>query len=406
MRPYICEGFDQGLRPVAERFQAASARDAVARAQRANIVVTGVRLDWRQLVQGDIGARKPKAKDLALFTRQLGTMLRSGIPMVRSLRVLAELTEGSVLKKSALETARYVEEGNSLADALQRNAQVFPGTMLRMIAAAEYSGSLEQTLDQLADQFEQEEFFRSKFISAMTYPAIVTTIGFGAQIGVLTMILPKFAAIYKDLGTELPAVTQLLMHVSNFLIHDGWMVPFLIIALVLGLRTLVRRSNWLRGQFAQLALRLPIFGPLNRKRQAARFVRTFAGLYASGVPIVTALEYAAGTLTNVLMVDAVKEVAGRAAQGGVLAPSFRKSGLFPTIVVEMVAVGEETSELDTMLLKAASQCEQEVRVTLERLTSLLEPLLMVFLTAAVGAVLVPTMLPVLTMGSHMGQLGN
>lgn len=403
MPAYICEGFDHGLKPVMQRLEAASVADAVARLQREQISVTRVRRDWQQLLHSQVTNEKPKLTELVAFCRQLATMIATGIPVVRGLRVLADLHTGRRLGRVALETAQHLEDGVSFADALQKNAWAFTPVMLRMIGAAELTGNLDQALNQLADQFEQEEYFRSKVISAMTYPAIVLAVAVAGQVLILTLIMPRFAAIYHDLGTPLPASTQFLMGISSYLVAYGWTLPLIVIALWLLAGLAVRKVQVLRLLLARLELTAPIIGPLNRRRQSARFVRTFAGLYGSGVPIVTAMEFAAGSLSNPLLVDVVRQAAARAAHGGTLVPPFQQSRLFPPIMVEMLAIGEETGTVDTMLLRAASQSELEARITLERLTSVLEPVLVLILTGSVGAVLIPTLLPILTLANTFSQ---
>lgn len=400
MPRYVCEGFDASLRPVKQGLAASDLRDALARTRRMNITVTRITLDWASLAQMDLLPERPPATALANFCRQLSAMLAAVMPVVRSLQTLSEVADSRPLKALALETAATIEEGSSLSQALTRQAKLLPPVMLHMVAAAEESGRLPEMLAAVAEQFDQEAAVRRKLISAMTYPAVVLLMAVAAQIFFLTYIIPQFDNVYQMMGGSLPASTQRLIFLSQLVRTHGWIIP--LIAAAAGAVGLIayRRVRGLQQLFGRLALRLPVLGPLNTKRQAARFIRTFGGLYGSGIPIVRALELAAGSLSNPLLIEVARRATAQVTAGEALAPVLRQSRLFPPIVVEMVAVGEETGTLDTMVLRAATQCESEVGEGLDRLTKLLEPLLILFLTISVGAVLIPTMLPVLQLSSQ------
>lgn len=403
MPTYICTGFDPSLQPVRRRLQAPTRKEAMHRLQRMHVTVTDIRVDWRALLDAELMPSKLSADELHLFCDQLATMLGAGIAIVRSLRTLADLMQGRVTKRLALDLARRIEEGCSLTEALQYHEALLPPVLMRMVAAAEASGRLQETLVLLAAQFEQEADVRRKVKGAMTYPAFIMVMGIAANLFYLTVVLPQFSAIYADMGAELPAATRMLIKISAFLRSYGWALPLLVVGLWLVLRALIRKTPPLRKQIAAAALAAPILGDLNRKRQAATFMRTLAGLFGSGVPVVRALGLAGGTLTNPLLRSVADSAASRVAMGGQLTGAFRESRLFPPILVEMMAVGEESGDLEAMLLKAAAQVEAELKGALEQLGKVLEPLLIVILTGSVAAVFIPTMLPVLTLSSHLSN---
>lgn len=404
MKLYRCEGFDASLRQVSHRLEASDLRDALARSRRLDMTVTRIALDWSSLAQLELSPQRPPDTALASFCRQLSAMLAAGMPLVRSLQTLSEVTDGRTLKRLALECATAIQEGSSLSQALSRQVSLLPPVMRQMVAAAEESGRLPEMLETLAEQFDQEAAIRRKLIAAVIYPAVVAVLAVAAQLFFLLYLIPQFTQVYQMMGGRLPASTQLLIGLSGAVRAYGWMLPpALAAALLLGAAAF-RRIGRVRQYCGLLALKLPVLGPLSAKRQAARFIRTFGGLYGSGVPIIRALELAEGSLTNPLLADVARLATDHVLAGQPLAPVLRQSRRFPPVVVEMIAVGEETGTLERMVLRAAARCETEVEATLDGLTRVLEPLLILLLTVSIGAVLIPTILPVLQLSSQLQMM--
>lgn len=400
MPPYVVEGFAAGRQPVREQIWAAGARDAVARANRLQITVTRIRLDWRGLAQYDLSPRKPSAAALAAWCQQFGAMVKAGIPVLPALRTLADLVAERSLRLLTVETASAVEQGQSLGAALERHAALLPPELVQSLAAAELSGQLERTLGALAASFERSATVRRKVAAALAYPTVVLILAIVALSVMLTLVLPRFTEIYRSMNDTLPAATLALLAFSGFVRAWGWALPLAAVVAGWGIRFAFRRSLALRRWWAALVLKAPIIGPIHRQEQSTRFIRTFSILVAGGLPTLQALSLAGRVLTNSVLAAAVQAAVNDGANGRRLAPAFRNGGLFPRLVTEMVAVGEETGSLETMMQRAADHGDQELQLALDRTTAVLEPLLIALLTVAVGSVLIPMLLPLLSLGQN------
>ncbi len=332
-------------------------------------------------------------KDLAVFSRQFATMIDSGLSLLRALTILEEQTENRELAKVLGHVRQDVESGQALSASLAKHPDAFPPLMVNMTKAGEVGGFLDQVLLQLAVNYEAEVRLRGKVKSAMTYPAVVFVLAILMCVGMLVFIVPTFADMFASLGGTLPAPTRLLVFLSDLL--RGALLP---LALLLGLGVVAwrrtHRHERVRAVVDPLKLRLPVFGPLFQKIALTRFSRNLSTLLSSGVPILHSLDIVAGTTGNVVVSRAVYDVQEAVRVGESLAGPLQAHPVFPPMVVQMLAVGENTGALDTMLGKVAQFYDQEVEATTEALTSLIEPLMIMVLGALVGSMILALYMPI------------
>lgn len=334
-----------------------------------------------------------KLKDLAVMARQMSTMISSGLTLIRTLSILAEQTENKVLG-ATLETVRTeVEAGAALSDAMARQSKIFPPLMISLVRAGEAGGFLEQTLESIAISFEKDVKLRSTIKSALTYPVAVLIIAFVAVVGMLIFVVPIFETMFNDLGGELPLPTQFLVVLSKNMI---WIGPLLLISIV-GF-SLWWRSNKNEPRVMAfvdpLRLRVPVFGGLFKKVAIARFTRNFGTMIGSGVPILQSLKIVGETSGNYVIESALVKVAESVRQGKSISAPLALEPVFPSMVVQMISVGEDSGSLETMLGKVADFYDEEVESTAEQLTALIEPLMIAVIGAVIGGMIVALYLPI------------
>lgn len=336
--------------------------------------------------------QKVSLRDLSVFCRQLATLVSAGVSIVQAISVLVEQTEKQRLKNALREVLGEVQTGETFSGALKQHPKIFPVVMISMIEAGELGGIMDQVLLGLADQFEKEYKLNGKVRTALTYPAIVVCMAILSVTFILTFVMPMVIGMFEGMKTELPWPTRMLLFLSNALRNHG---PEIVV--ILGLMTVaglwLRQKPVVRHWLDQLTLKLPVFGMLARKVAIARFSRTFSGLIRSGVPMIAALDVVKSTVDNLVMADSLQAAQESVTRGTGLAVPFRQNPLFPPMVVHMVAVGEETGELETMLLKAADFFEGEVDDMVNRLSSLIDPVLIVGIGVIIGFIVVSVMLP-------------
>jgi type IV pilus assembly protein PilC len=339
-----------------------------------------------------LGSAKIKMKDLAVFNRQFATMINSGLSLLRALNILAEQTESKALAKIVTEVRQDVEKGSSLSQAMGRHPKAFNRLYIAMVRAGETGGLLDQTLLQLADTLEKQVELKHKVKSAMTYPVAVLALVLMIVTAMLLFIVPMFKNLYHDLGGTLPLPTRLLLMVSSVMVTA---MPIVIVTLVVGVFGFKRwiETDKGRAAFDAFKLKVPVFGKLVHKTALTRFSRTLASLLRSGVPILESLEITADTVGNTVARRAVLDVQEGVKQGEPLARRMEQHKIFPPMVTQMLAVGEETGAVDTMLDKMGEFYEQEVEATVAALTSLLEPALIVVLGGAVGGMVISLYMP-------------
>lgn len=332
-------------------------------------------------------------RDLVIFCRQFSSLVNSGVAMIRTLNILSEQAENPIFANMLKSVKSDVEQGSSLSESFAKHPKVFDKFFISMIKAGETGGVLDEVLNRIAKFMEDKAKLSNKIKSAMAYPTLVSILATIIFFVMLTVILPKFSQIFSRLGSELPAYTQFLINISNYL-RSPMLFLFIaiVVCIVLGIGKVYSTKN---GKYFidRLALKAPIAGNIIKKVSVARFTRTFGTLIKSGVPILTSLEIVEESSGNAVIAEIVKNVYEEIKQGGTISGPLENSKIFPPMVVSMIAVGEETGELDAMLSKIADFYDSEVESAVDALTSMLEPLMMVFLGGMVGAVIVGMYLP-------------
>lgn len=335
-------------------------------------------------------------KDMVVFSRQFAAMISAGVPLLRTLTIIVEQCKNRKLKGVLDEVRKSVESGVSLSDALARQSGVFDKLYISMVRAGEAGGFLSEVLKRLADFLEARQKLNTKVRSAMVYPSVVLAIAILVFWAMLTFILPIFEGLFRNIGSELPAYTRFLMSLSEYM-RSIWMAIFVVCVLI-SLFFLRRyyRTEVGREHIDGLFLALPLFGDLSKKVAIARFCRTFGTLIKAGVPMLSALDVVKDTAGNASIARSVEKIYNEVRQGGSISKPMSRLPLFPTMVTQMVAVGEETGNLDDMLTKVAEFYDMEVDNSVEALTSLLEPIMVVGIGGIVGSVVVGMYLPIFT----------
>ena len=333
-----------------------------------------------------------KLKELSVFCRQFATMVNSGLPILRALAILSEQTDSKELAKILVQVRMDVEQGSSLSGALQKHPKAFNDLFIAMVRSGETGGVLDDVLLDLADTIETEVELRRKIKSAMTYPVVVLILVVGIMAAMLLFIVPQFETIYASLNSKLPLPTRILLGASKIVRRFWWMVIGGAIAGRWGLKRYKQTASG-RLRLDALKLKVPVFGPLFHKVALARFSSTFGMLLKSGVPILQAMDIVKETVNNKVLARAVDDVKGSIREGESIAKPLSRHAVFPPMVVQMLAVGEETGAVDTMLDKVARFYNSEVEATVDALTSLIEPLLIAVIGGAVGAAVVALYMP-------------
>jgi len=343
-----------------------------------------------------------KTKDIAVFCWQFATMIDAGMSLITALNTLIEQTTHPKLKTALKDVLKKVQEGESLSRAMSDHPKVFPSLMINMVEAGELGGVLDEVLSRLAVHFEKEHKMNEKVKSAMTYPAVVICIAILAVVFVLTFVLPTFVKMFEGMNVELPLLTRILLGVSAFLQANCLIVLGLAALLLLALTYLYKQPKF-RLAVEPILLGMPVFGMLTKKIAIARFSRTFGTLLRGGVPIITALDVVKKTTENLTMTNALSRAQDNIREGIGLASPLRASNIFSPMVIQMVAVGEETGELDKMLEKIADFYESDVEDVVSRLSSLLEPMLITFLGIVIGVIVLAVAIPMFDAVTAVGR---
>ncbi|MCL6433365.1 MAG: type II secretion system F family protein [Leptolyngbyaceae cyanobacterium HOT.MB2.61] len=341
-------------------------------------------------------------KDKAIFSRQFAALVNAGVAMVRGLGVLSEQCQNPKLKNALMEISADVQQGMNLSDAMRKHPQCFDNLYTSMIQAGEVGGVLDEVLNRLAKLLEDIARLQNQIKSAMAYPV---TVGFLATVIFIAMtvfLLPIFGNIFKELGTELPAFTQFMLGISEFLRSPRVLILIILIPVVIFAYTQYYKTRVGRETMDRLFLRLPLFGDLIQKTATARFCRTFGALTRSGVPILTCLEIVRDTAGNQVIANAVDEARREIQTGGLISIALQKEQVFPLMAIQMISIGEETGELDKMLMKVADFYEDEVEQAVKALTSIMEPIMIMFLGGMVGAILLSMYLPMFKVFETLG----
>jgi type IV pilus assembly protein PilC len=381
-----------------------AANEQIARSQlrKRNLKVLKLKPKPKDLF-ANVAFMQPKVtnKDIVIFTRQFSTMIDAGLPLVQGLNILAEQADNPTFRAILKQITKDVEGGSTLAEAMKKHPKVFNDLFVNLIAAGEVGGILDTILQRLATFIEKAEDLKSKIKGALTYPIVVIIIAFIVIAVILIFVIPVFQDMFSSFGSALPAPTQLVVNMSDFMKSN---IIFIIPAIFLFGFVFKQYRNTKGGRKTTdtIALKLPVFGDLLKKTAVARFTRTLGTMLSSGVPILDSLEIVAKTAGNVVIEEIVLEVRGSIAEGQTIAEPLSENDVFPGMVIQMISVGEATGALDTMLEKIADFYDKEVDAAVEALTSMLEPLLMLFLGGAIGGLVVAMYLPIFSMAGAVG----
>jgi type IV pilus assembly protein PilC len=392
-------GRDSSGKLVKGRVDAAGESSVVARLRTMGIApislkqVTGGTGLNRDISLGGIFDKKVSIKDLSVMSRQLATMIGAGLPLLKALTILADQSENPKLASTLDDVRGAVEGGSTFSDALAKHPREFPPIFLNLVRAGEVGGFLETSLDSVAKNYEKEVELKATIKSALTYPVVVLIMALLAVVGMILFIVPVFEDLFADLGGELPLPTRILVTISQNMV---WLGPLVIVMAVVG--TIWWRANRHKPKFRSvwepLLLKMPIFGELFKKIAIARFTRNFGTMIGSGVPILQALSIVGSTSGNWQIEQAVQSVQDSVRQGRTIAAPLALQPIFPSMVTQMIAVGEDSGALETMLEKISDFYDSEVQSTTEALTSLIEPLMIAFLGVILGGMIVALYLPI------------
>lgn len=338
-------------------------------------------------------------KDIAIFARQLATMMTSGVPLVQSFDIIGKGHENPRMQELVMTVKADVEGGSNLADSLRKHPLFFDDLVCNLVEAGEAAGVLDTLLDKIATYKEKTEILKAKIKKAMTYPTAVVIVAFIVTAILLIFVVPQFESLFKNFGADLPAFTQMVVSMSRFM-QDYWYLVFGGIGgAVYALLQAKKRSRKFNHGLDRLVLKMPVVGDIMTKAAIARFARTLSTMFAAGVPLVEALDSVSGATGNIVYSEAVLRMRDQVATGQQLQLTMAQSGLFPNMVVQMVAIGEESGSLDTMLGKVADFYEREVDDAVDSLSSLLEPMIMAILGVLVGGLVIAMYLPIFKMGA-------
>ncbi|MEL0063566.1 MAG: type II secretion system F family protein [Gammaproteobacteria bacterium] len=344
--------------------------------------------------------------DIALFTRQLATMMKAGVPLVQSFEIVADGMDNPPMKDLILKIRDEVSSGNSFAHAVKTQPEHFDELFCNLVDAGEQSGALETMLDRLATYKEKTEALKAKIKSAMNYPIAVLVVA-GVVSGILLVkVVPQFEEIFAGFGADLPEFTQMVVDMSRWMQEWWFIILFVIGALYFSYKEMHKRSQAVRDRQERLALKLPVIGDILDKSCVARFARTLSTTFAAGVPLVDALDSVSGAAGNIVYQEAINRIKDDVSSGIQLNTSMKSQDIFPNMVIQMVAIGEESGALDGMLDKAATYYEEMVDNAVEGLTSLMEPMIMAFLGVVIGGLIIAMYLPIFGMGDAIGGGGG
>ena len=341
--------------------------------------------------------QRVSTKDVSIFTRQLSTLLGSGIPLVPSLSVLIAQTKNQLLKQTLAQIREQVNEGKSLTQGMLNFPQIFPPFYVNMVRAGESSGTINLVLERLADFSENQQTLMNKIKSALAYPIVMLFIGSGAIFVLMTFIVPKITGIFTDMHQTLPLITIILIAISNFLKSFWWLILILLATAIAAFKYITTGTETGKRLWDTAKLKIPIWGQVNCKIAIARFCRTLATLLQSGVPLLSSMEIVRNVVNNILIGEAISKASKDVEEGKGLSGSLTQSGLFPPLVTEMVAVGEQTGTLEKMLNRVATAYETEAQSDIMVMTSLLEPLMILVMGLAVGFIVISILLPIFEM---------
>jgi type IV pilus assembly protein PilC len=393
--PFLWEGTDRKGNKIKGKSMAPDEAQVRAELRRQGVVPSRIKKQGRGLKRG--GTIKPG--DIAIFSRQLATMLKAGIPLVQAFEIVGNGHENPAMQKLILAVKSDVEGGSALAEALSKHPLYFDDLFVNLVAAGEQAGALETLLDKIATYKEKTEAIKKKVKKAITYPAAVLVVAFVVTIILLIFVIPAFEDLFQGFGADLPAFTRMVIDLSVFVRTQGWLLAILFGSGIATFFYFKKRSRPMRHFLDRLSLKMPIIGPILRKSAIARYARTLSTMFSAGVPLVEALESVAGATGNIVYEIGVLRMRDEVSTGQRLQQAMENTDLFPNMVNQMIAVGEESGSLDEMSSKVADFYEEDVDNAVDNLSSLLEPMIMAILGILVGGLVVAMYLPIFKMGS-------
>ncbi|GAB2878148.1 type II secretion system F family protein [Microbulbifer echini] len=394
--PYIYKGVDSKGGKVQGEINGISPALVKAQLRKQGIIANRVQKKPKPLFGG--GKKKVKPADIALFTRQMATMMKAGIPLVQSFEIVADGLDNEGVKELIFKIRDDVASGTAFADALRKYPLYFDALFCNLVAAGEQSGALETMLDRIATYKEKTESLKAKIKKAMTYPIAVIIVAIIVTSILLIKVVPQFASTFSSFGADLPAFTRLVVNMSEWMQANWFFTLITIIFCVGGLIESKKRNKKIAGFFDRLILKLPILGKITYNSISARFARTLSTTFAAGVPLIDALKSVAGATGNSLYEEATYKIRDSVSTGIPLNTAMRTSDLYPTMLIQMTAIGEESGALDEMLSKAAEYYEEAVDNMVDNLTTLLEPIIMAVLGILVGGLMIAMYLPIFQLG--------
>jgi type IV pilus assembly protein PilC len=343
----------------------------------------------------NIRSKKLKLKELAIFSRQFSTMLSSGLTVIKCLDVLYQQTTGKYLKSVILQVYESVQKGEALSKAMSSQDGVFPPLFLSMIAAGEVGGTLDEVMARMADQYEKENKLNNKITQALIYPIILVFLTICVVVMMLVFIVPRFMDMFKEYGGTIPAPTRILLAMSGAMTNYWYIIIGVVVVIVFAWKAFLRSETG-RLWWDKVKIKLPVIGKLLLVIISSRFSRTFASLYSSGIPIVQSLDIVGGVLNNKFVEEKVQEVSGNVSRGTSLSSAVRKISVFPTMLCSMLSIGEESGNLEDILKKTAAFYDEESDTAIQKLISLIEPVMIIILAVIVCFVILSIILPIYT----------
>ncbi len=406
MPTFVVQARDSKGNPKRQKITAESAAEARTSLREQGLFVQELREDKGMnfdLEQISLMFTGVSVKDKAIFSRQFATLINAGVALVRGLGVLADQCPNPKLKKALQEINADVQQGTNLSDAMRKHPACFDGLYISMVQAGEVGGVLDEVMNRLSKLLEDVARLNNQIKSALTYPVVVGFIAVAVFIGMTVFLLPTFAVIFDELDAELPVFTQVMLNISDFLRSPLAYVgmPIVIGLLVFAFQTYYKTRVG-RETVDRMSLKMPLFGDLIQKTATARFCRTFGSLSRSGVPILTALEIVRDTSGNQVIANAIDAARREVQTGGMISLALQREQVFPIMAIQMISIGEETGEIDNMLMKVADFYEDEVEQAVKALTSIMEPLMIVVLGGMVGSILVAMYLPMFKIMDAIG----
>jgi type IV pilus assembly protein PilC len=390
---YLWEGVDRNNRQIRGETKAASETVVTTNLRRQGVRVTKIK---KQTFRG---GRKVNEKDITFFTRQLATMLKAGVPLLQSFEIVARGHSNARFSRLMMDIKNKIEAGSSMSQAFREHPAHFDSLYCNLVAAGEASGTIDAILERLATYKEKMLAIKGKIKSALFYPISVMVVAVVVVWIIMVFVIPSFKKVFTSFGADLPAPTLIVMAISEWVVAWWWAVFLIIVGVIVGFGMAYRRSTAFRYGFDRLILKVPIIGGILEKATIARWTRTLQTMFAAGVPLVESLDAVGGAAGNAVYVAGTKKIQTEVSTGTSLTNSMGNTGLFPTMVLQMTQIGEESGSLDNMLGKIADYFEREVDDAVAALSSLLEPIIIVFLGTVIGGLVVAMYLPIFKLGA-------